>query len=212
MNLDAAENADDLTHLLQQASKGSHEDRGRVLEHSYEQVKAIARSQIRRRGLDRGATSLAQDAVLKLMQKETIDAPDRSQFFGIVTRAIKDVLRDHYRSKGRVKNGGGRKHVPLVELRTAESTTDVTAEELHDALSDLERADLNSARGFVLTQLLGTTLRGASELQGRTLHETRQDVEYAKAWLKRRLDPDSCRDEGRAGSDGSDHVASGGTG
>lgn len=190
-----------LTDLLRQSSGGDEDARERLFAATGEQLKAIARAHIRRKGCgaEVGATSLLQDAIVKLLQRQGLNAENRRHFFFVMKRAIRDVLAERLRASGALKRGGDRVAVPLgdeieedprgglVALRGPAGDQDVTAEELHAAIDALEAHDPESAGAFLLIELYGTTVAGAAEALGRTVSQTRDDNDYARAWLSRRL-------------------------
>jgi RNA polymerase sigma factor (TIGR02999 family) len=178
-----------VTQLLRKAKDGCEESRDELFRVTFERLKAIATNQIRRWGATdaRGATSLVQDAVLDLLERQKLDAENRRHFFFIMKRAMKDVLREQFRLNDAVKNGRDWKRMPMIELAGLEGAQEVTAEELGDALDALEARDPDASHAYVLIEMYGSTLQGAAEALGRTFSQVRDDRDYAGSWLKRHL-------------------------
>ena len=63
---------------------------------------AVRISAIRRKGCgaEVGATSLLQDAIVKLLQRQGLNAENRRHFFFVMKRAIRDVLAERLRAGG----------------------------------------------------------------------------------------------------------------
>lgn len=178
-----------VTELLKKAQE-CHVARDELFAITYDKLKQIAGAQIRRYKAHgrRGETSLVQDAVLKVLRHHKLEgAEDRERFFTVVRRAMRDVLRDFFRSSDAAKNGGGCRHAVLIELQDESGNCDVTPEELSEAIEALAVHEPSAASAYVLVKLYGETLRGAADVLGRSLAQVRGDCAYAGPWLHRYL-------------------------
>ena len=61
------------------------------------------------------ATALIHEAWLRLAGGATVPFADRGHFLRVAARAMRRVLVDHARTRGRAKRGGGRSPLPLDE-------------------------------------------------------------------------------------------------
>jgi RNA polymerase sigma factor (TIGR02999 family) len=75
----------------------------------YQELRALARRQIRRRGyggtLDTGA--LIHEAYLKLAENPRTRVRDRGHFLALAARVMRQVVVDYTRRQGAAKRGGG---------------------------------------------------------------------------------------------------------
>src|SRR6516165_7725554 len=128
--------AGDITEILKRWTS----DRSGALEELtpivYNELRRIAASYIRR---ERGAntlqpTALIHEAYLRLVKQESSSLEDRSHFYGVAARLMRQVLVDTARARLAQKRGGGN-HVTLddgIEMSGSAGTFDYLA--LHEAL------------------------------------------------------------------------------
>ncbi len=136
----AAIPAVEITALLVAAGGGDRSAFDRLFEAVYSELRTIAHRQLRRSmghpTLD--TTALVHEAYLKFSKQEQWTVANRLHFYRLAARAMRSVVIDHARSRGRVKRGGDR---VLVELDEGIAAAPVRADELvavDDALSRLE--------------------------------------------------------------------------
>ncbi len=109
---------DDITMLLK--SSGSDPLAAEALyEAIYDQLRGVAGNQMRAERPDHTlqATALANEAYLKLIDQDRVKWQNRVQFFAVASRAIRRILVDHARRRGRHKRGAGAPHLSLTEAR-----------------------------------------------------------------------------------------------
>jgi len=75
---------------------------------------AAARMSAKSPGHTLDATALVHEAYLRLIGDQQFDG--RGRFFAAANGAMRRILADHARSRGRVKRGGGRQRVELDRL------------------------------------------------------------------------------------------------
>jgi RNA polymerase sigma factor (TIGR02999 family) len=82
----------------------------RLFDSLYQELRALARRQIRRRGyggtLDTGA--LIHEAYLKLAESPRTRVRDRGHFLALASRVMRQVVVDYTRRQTAVKRGGGK--------------------------------------------------------------------------------------------------------
>jgi RNA polymerase sigma factor (TIGR02999 family) len=114
----------------------------------YEQLRTIARACLRSQAADHTlqATALVHEAFMKLRVHPSILAGERARFFYAAARAMRQILIDHARPKGRSKRGGGAARRELADV--AQLAADDDAEQtvaLDEALCRLELQDAAAA-------------------------------------------------------------------
>ncbi|HWL94515.1 MAG TPA: ECF-type sigma factor, partial [Phycisphaerae bacterium] len=122
-----ASGAGPVTRLLHAAASGEHEASNELLPLVYEQLLAIARQrmQLERPDHTLQATALVHEAYMRLVGSEPVSWPSRASFFCAAAEAMRRILIDHARRRGRIKRGGpgapGRRE-PLDAIDLAVST------------------------------------------------------------------------------------------
>lgn len=133
-------------------------------------------------------TALVHEAYLKLIAPEASGQPlsftSRQHFYVTASEAMRRILIDHARTKGRLKRGGELQRVPLEDVsRTLTDPIELLiVDEMIEkfALKWPRRAELVKLRLFA-----GCTIPECAELQGISASTAEDDWTYARAWLGR---------------------------
>lgn len=128
-----------MTDLLRAHKEGDPIAFERLLHRVYPHLKRIAGRQLRdnRHGFTLDATSLVNEAYLKLVDDGDRSFANRSHFFAVTARAMRQIIIDHARRKQRKKRGSGEKPLPLDEQRIAVDREADQLVALNDALERL---------------------------------------------------------------------------
>lgn len=179
----------DLTGLLEKHRAGDARALDDLVPLVYEQLKKIAKNQMRTQGEDHtlSPTGLVHEMFLKLRSAGEIAAKDRSHFFAIAARSMRWLLTDYARAKHRAKRGDGQVKVELDE-NLAAATPDTDPALLSAALERLEQQDPRLARVVELRYLVGLTIEETAEILHISPMTVKRDWITAKAWLARELD------------------------
>jgi RNA polymerase sigma factor (TIGR02999 family) len=133
------------------------------------------------------------DAYLRLVDVERPQQWDgRGHFFAAAAEAMRRILIDNARRKGRIKHGGDLKRVDLDEaasLGDGPSCGDDLLE-LDAALQRLEREDAQSAELVKLRYFAGLTIPQAAEMLGVSPRKADLLWSFARAWLRREVSGD----------------------
>lgn len=99
---------DHTTHLLRKASSGDHRAADELMPLVYDELVRLAQQlmQMERAGHTLQATALVNEAYLKLVDQGRADWKDETHFFAVAATAIRRILVDHARARGRRKRGG----------------------------------------------------------------------------------------------------------
>ena len=176
---------DDVTVLLSRAASGDREGIDRLLDAVYEQLHRVAQQRMNdeKPGHTLQATALVHEAYLRLIQNEELEWSSRAHFYVAAAEAMRRILIEHARKKGRVKRGGDRRRVYLniVDLAGQEDLEDVVA--LVDAIERLEQED---SRAAVVTRLrfyAGLTVEETAKALGLSERTVMREWSYARVWL-----------------------------
>lgn len=181
---------DDVTEILLRAAAGAPADVDRLFAALYAELRGTAQAHLRRERPDHTLqpTALVHEAYLRLVDQDRCAWKNRAQFLAIASRAMRRVLVDHARGRGRVKRGGGWERRPLDEafdVATDEGAAAMLA--LEDALGRLERAQPEKARVVELRFFGGLTHEECAEVLGVSSRTVSRWWDFAQAWLYREL-------------------------
>jgi RNA polymerase sigma factor (TIGR02999 family) len=173
------------TRLLLDARGGGDEAVGALFEHLYPELRALAHGQLRRQGQDGtlATTALVHEAYLKLCDHRRLDASDRSHFFALSARVMRQVLVDHFRARSALKRGGGSVPESLHDGSGAAEHRGETLLALDEALTRLEALDPRLARVVEWKFFGGMTQEEIGDVLGLSPRTVRNDWRKAKAWL-----------------------------
>lgn len=186
--------APDVTDLLSAWRSGEAEAEADLLRVAYPVLREIARARMRRLPSDftLQATELVNEAYQRLFQGAGVDYRDRTHFFAVAARAIRNVVVDHLRERGSEKRGGA---LPFVDLDAVDDEAIASEIDLrvdwiavHGALDELEQKDPRSARIVELKFFSGLTTDEIADALGSSRATVVRDWRFARAWLATRLD------------------------
>ena len=181
----------DVTRLLAAARAGDDDALQRVVPLVYEDLRALARRQLRREnaGHTLGATALVHESYMRLVGSAARSASDRSHFLAIAARSMRQVLVDHARRIASRKRGGDWQRTTLGGDEAA--TLELEPEELialDDALAKLDPRQRQIVECRFFGGMEETEIAEALGLSERTV---RRDWVKARAWLYATLYPDA---------------------
>ncbi len=125
---------------------------------------AAARLSRERPGQSLQATALVHEAFLKLVDgDEAQEFDSKGHFFAAAAEAMRRILVDRARRKGRPKHGGDRLRVDLEEDAVEMESNSNQVLAIHEALERLEKIDPQKAELVKLRYFAGMTLMEAAE-------------------------------------------------
>ena len=182
----------DVTQILQELQQ---DDRGNAAEKLlplvYAELRKLAAQRMSAERPDHTlqATALVHEAYLRLVDVEKVQHwNSRGHFFGAAAEAMRRILVENARSKGRLKRGGGddggwqRVELSAVEPQAAALGDDVLA--LHEALEKLETIDPRKAQLVKLRFFAGLTNDQAAQALEISTSTADNDWAYARCWLR----------------------------
>ena len=179
----------DITALLVDLQAGNRTVVNALLPHVYDELRALARRQLRgeRAGHTLNTTALVHEAYLKLVRQDGVDWQNRTHFYGVAAIAMRRLLINYAKKRLAEKRGGG---VPLASFEEGTVGREARSEEvlaLDEALDRL--AAFNERQSKVVTMWFfgGLTHEEIAEVLGVSVPTVRRDWRIAKAWLTREL-------------------------
>ena len=166
---------------------------GELLPLVYDELRRLAAQRLvqEKRGQTLSPTALVHEAYLRLAGQALWNS--RAHFFAAAAEAMRRILVENARRKGRRRHGGELRRRPLeVDEPAVEPPADATdLLALDQALHRLEAASPRRARLVTLRYFAGLSLPEAAALLGVSRSTAEADWTYAKAWLKRELEKGS---------------------
>ena len=151
------------------------------------ELRRLARVHLRREtpGQTLQPTALMNEVYLRLMDWST-EWQDRTHFFAVASKIMRQVLVNQTIARRRQKRGGDVVLVSLTETdRASEQSADIVA--LDDALVALEKFDSRKSRLVELRFFGGLTAEEAAEVLGVAVRTVHREWDLARAWLFREL-------------------------
>ena len=179
----------DVTELLQAHGRGQADAFGRLVPLVYDDLRRVARSQLRRLrvGETLDTTGLVHEAYLRLVDQTQATWHDRGHFLAVSAVAMRQVLIDHAREKSRLKRGGGVEQVTFDEGLTAAAADAERLIEIDLALRKLADADPRLVRVVECRYFAGLSEHETAEAMGVSLRTAQREWLKARAWLRHEL-------------------------
>lgn len=152
------------------------------------ELRRVAEVQLRgRRGHTLQPTALVHEAWLRLARSSGA-WKDRKHFYTVAARAMRQILVDHARGKGRVKRDAGRPRITLDQCLVATPTDAPDVLDLHLALDQLGELDELQGRIVELRFFGGLGVEEVADLLEMSKSTVEREWRAARAWLGVRLE------------------------
>lgn len=181
----------DVTRILYAIEDGDAKAAAELLPLVYDQLRKIAQQRMGGERVDHSleATALVHEAYLKLVGDDgaNLQWANRAHFFAAAAEAMRRILVDHARTKGRLKRGGDRVKLSLsvAVFGNDENSEEIVA--LDDALRRLEGQDARMARIVSLRFFAGLSVEETAQALDISPRTVKRDWQTARAWLFREL-------------------------
>lgn len=187
----------DLSQLLQDAKQGDRSARADLVQIAYDDLRELARAQMRRERPDHTltATALVHEVSTRLLEQSCLPTDSRGEFLAYVATAMRNVLITHARAKNSAKRGGGQKAEPLQEALVASEEQPAELLELDEALSRLAEFDPRRGKVVEMRYFAGMGIEQIADALGSSAATVKRDWNVAKVWLARELSSGIARVE-----------------
>jgi len=182
-----------VTNLLVEWRRGDEAALARLIPIVYEELRRVASARLRSEGTDHTlqTTALVHEAYLRLVGLDRMTLQNRTHFFAMTARLMREILVDHARRRNALKRGGGVTITILalddVAAAPEGGLVDVLA--LDEALTDLGALDERLSRVVELRFFAGLSIAEAADALDVSSATVERDWTVAKAWLRQRLSP-----------------------
>lgn len=183
----------DVTQMLDAIAGGDRQAAEALLPLVYDELRRLAKAQMDREpeGHTLQPTALVHEAYLRLVGSGSGREPkwdSRGHFFAAAARAMRHILVERARRRGRVRHGGDRARVPLDDHDLAkfdESGLDILA--LDEALDRLEQHNPRVCKVVMLRYFAGLSVEETAQAMGLGPTTVKAEWNYARAWLHRQM-------------------------
>ena len=179
----------DVTHILNRVQQGDARAAGELLPLVYEELRKLAAARMAQEqaGQTLQPTALVHEAWLRLTGGKQFPFDGRGHFFAAAAEAMRRILIENARRKGRLKRGGEWERVGLENLDVAVATDDETLLAVHEALEKLAAHDPVGAKMIELRFFAGLSNLDAGKALGLAERTAKRTWTYARAWLHQEL-------------------------
>jgi RNA polymerase sigma factor (TIGR02999 family) len=175
--------------LLERACQGDSHARGELIRVTYDQLRTLAAAQMRGERPDHTltATALVHEVSLQLLGGAAVTANNHRQFLALAAKAMRNLLIDHARSRGRQKRGGALQKLTLNESLAANDERSQELVDLDEALERFSQIDARKGQVVELRYFGGLSIEETAHILHVSPATVKRDWEVAQAWLLREL-------------------------
>jgi RNA polymerase sigma factor (TIGR02999 family) len=134
-------------------------------------------------------TALVHEVYLRLVDLDRMTVQNRTHFFAIAARLMREILVDHARRRHALERGGDATVLDLdgVDAGVENNVVEVLA--LNDALTELASLDERACPVVELRFFAGLSIAETADALDVSPATVERDWTVAKAWLLQRLSP-----------------------
>ena len=184
-----------ITELAQAADAGDRAALDALVPLVYDELTILARRQRRawHGDLTLDTASLVHEAYLKVAAQARLPASSRAHFFAVAAKAMRHVLCNHARDRGRQKRGGGVSHVRLAPGEDVAAQVELSDDQremviaLDEALEALQRIAARQARVVECRFFGGMSVEDTAVALDVSPRTVKRDWTFARAWLRHEM-------------------------
>lgn len=178
----------EITTLLQRLQHGDRDAMNSVIPMVYEELKKLAKAHLRREisGIPLETTALVHEAFLKLAGGRHPSYENRSHFYGIASRLMRQVLVDTARARAAEKRGAAQE-IAVADLPEWGPQPNRPLLAMEDALQRIEETDPLKGQLIEMRFFGGMTAEESSEALSIPVHVVRRELRLARAWLRKEM-------------------------
>jgi len=184
-----SEDRHEITRLLEEVRSGRRQAAEELLPLVYSELRQLARNRLAREkhGREHQPTSLVHDVYIRLIGDAAMQWEGRAHFFGAAAEAMRRILIDEARRRGRARHGAGQRRVELTgdALRADSPPEELLA--VDDALSRLEKIDSAMSDVVKLRYFAGLTVEETAQALETSPRSVNRLWTAARAWLHREI-------------------------
>ena len=177
------------TELLRAWNEGDGSALDKLIPLVYDELYRLARRYMRQERPDHTlqATSLVNEAYLRLIDVNRIEWRNRTHFLALAAQMMRRILVEFARNRRRQKRGGGAIQVSLDDVQELADSKEFDLVALSDALSGLATFDSRMSQVVELKFFGGLTVNETADVLNVSPETVMRDWKTAKAWLLREI-------------------------
>jgi len=185
-----------VTNLLVEWRRGDETALERLIPIVYGELRRVASARLRSEGSHTlQSTALVHEVYLRLVDLDRMPLQNRTHFFAMAARLMREILVDHARRRHALKRGGDVTALGLEGVDAGVENKVVEVLALDEALTELASFDERAGRVVELRFFAGLSIAETAAALDISSATVERDWTVAKAWLLQRLSPD-VRDSG----------------
>ena len=180
----------EVTQILSAIQQGDPHAAEQLLPLVYDELRRLAAQKLAQEkpGQTLQATALVHEAYLRLVDVEKAQHwNSRGHFFAAAAEAMRRILVENARRKGRSKHGGGRQRVDVDAMQISIEMPADHLLALDEALARLGDRDPQIAQLVKLHCFGGLSINQAAQTLGISSRTAYRDWAFAQAWLYREI-------------------------
>jgi RNA polymerase sigma factor (TIGR02999 family) len=178
----------EVTQILSELTAGDSEAASRLFPLVYDELRGLAGGYLANERPDHTlqATALVHEAFIRLVGQDEARWESRAHFYRVAALAMRRVLVNHARDRGRLKRGGGGRRGPLEDHDGGfEPGDDLLA--IDEALDKLSAVDERKVQVVQLRYFGGFTVEQTARVLDISPAQVKRDWTTARAFLLREL-------------------------
>lgn len=178
-----------VTALLARAHQGDGAATEELFPLVYDELRDLADRYLTREqpGHTLQPTALVHEAYLRLVGPAGTTWENRRHFFAAAAKAIRRILIDHARGRGRDKRGGGVRPEPIPKDAVATTGVDLDLLALDEALRRLAELNAQIASVVEMRFFVGLSAEDTAQSLGVSLSTVMRHWRFARSWLYREM-------------------------
>ena len=175
----------DVTKILSALESGTTNATEALLPLVYDELRRLAAAKMAREapGQTLQPTALVHEAWLRLGGDGQPSWQNRAHFFAAAAEAMRRILIDRARSKGRLRHGGEWQRLDIDQVTVAIQDADDTVLAVHEALEKLASQDALKAEIVKLRYFVGMNHQEIADALGLAEPTVRRHWAFARSWL-----------------------------
>jgi len=177
-----------ITELLHRVRAGDQRALDTVIPPVYDELKKLAAAHLRREGKSRplDTTALVHEAFLRLAHGQQPSYENRSHFYGIASRLMRQVLVDLARARATEKRSA-MEEVRLADFPDVGRHPNESLLVMDEALERLARTDPLKVQLIEMRYFGGMTAEESATALSISVHAVRRELRLAQAWLHKEV-------------------------
>jgi RNA polymerase sigma-70 factor, ECF subfamily len=176
-----------VTRLLGEWVRGNQQALDDLTPLVYAELRQLAATYLRRerQGHTLQPTALVHEAYMRLVDQSKPDWENRSHFYGVAARLMRQILVDHARRRDAVKRAGIK--VPLEQAASFSQGRSSDLVALDIGLTALEKVDPRKCKAVELRYFGGLSMEEIAQTLGVSAVTVHRDLRMAEAWLQKEM-------------------------